>query len=208
MANWILLILVAIILISWLLIKNKKLRWLIGLISIALLILEDIGISANLKNHWGMKEQTVTTISHQIYSAGPTNSHTKLLLKQQIGSHSNDYVLVFRDHPDSSKATAHYVPNKKDMSQAIKEHATYHLTNNNRAMITTRSIYWIWKNKFLQFFLSSNNSTELKERQIIVEVPKKDWIVLTPKQAKALAKHNQQLTDIQRQQIRASELMN
>lgn len=176
-----------LVIISWLLIKNKQLRWILGIISTVLLLLASVAVSANLANHWGMKEKTVSLNSQQIYTAGQTSSPKNLLIVEQVGNKSNNYVMVYRTNKNDSEATAHFAPNEKNIIDSVKKQASYKVADVDHATEETTKTYWVWKSKLYEdLFKLEDNDNELIKQETIVTVPEDSWIVLTSEQAKEL----------------------
>ena len=97
--------------ISWFYIKSAPTRLIMGLISFALLGATVLLLTANIKSHYGMKNVTTTT-EKTIYSAGGSKSPAGMLITQELGTKSGNYVMIYADSEDG-KAKPHFVPNKK-----------------------------------------------------------------------------------------------
>ncbi len=141
----------------------------------------------NFHDHWGMEKVTKTE-TNPIYTAGETSSPAGMLLTQQIGKKSGNYVLVFRDTKDAKKATAHYAPDTKHIVNAVKKAATYRYADVNKATVTTKTTRWVWSNDFAKsLFGFTGMAGDLVKQSNQVTIPKDTWVAMTPAQAKAMA---------------------
>ncbi|HCC00402.1 MAG TPA: DUF4811 domain-containing protein [Ruminococcaceae bacterium] len=189
MIIWCALILTVLTFLSWLVLPNKVLRILCGTITMVLLVISAVTISANIYGHWGMKKTTTTTAAKEIYSAGDSSSPANMLITQELGTKSDDYVLVYRDNKDAKEAKAHGTPDEKNITESVKKTVAYKTADVDTASVKTEKTYWKWKNDTFKFFFNlGDNNNELISQKTTVTVPKDTWAVLTADQAKELAK--------------------
>lgn len=97
-------ILTLCVFVSWLLIPHKVTRYILGYISTVALLLMIIGITANMTHHWGMEKKVVTSDKKEIYSAGSKDSPVNMLIANEMGKNSNNYIMVYKNHSDDQKA--------------------------------------------------------------------------------------------------------
>ena len=184
-------ILVAAVILSWTLIKQRWLRYTVGLLMSLALISSITILTLNFTDHFGM-EKVTTSKTSQIYSAGGDKSPAGILIAKEIGTKSDRYVLIYSDKT-SKKATAHFTPNNKNVVNAVKKHATYRQTEGTKASVTIKTTRWKWKNKTYKNWLNVGaQAGELYKQSSTVKVPKKTWLVLTPEQMQKLQKVMQQ----------------
>lgn len=179
--------LVIVVVLSWTMINQRVLRYSCGVIASAALIACTILLSLNFTSHYGMKKVT-TVETHQVYSLAGNKVPAGVLAAKQLGTHSNRYVMVYRDS-QNGQAKAHFVPNQKKIINAVKKHATYQLTDKQTATVTTRTTRWEWQNATAKRWLNvGSQAGELVKQTSTVYVPRKTWVVLTPTQMKKLKK--------------------
>lgn len=179
--------LVIVVVLSWTMINQRALRYSCGVIASAALIACTILLSLNFTSHYGMKKVT-TTETHQIYSLAGSKVPAGVLAAKQLGTHSNRYVLVYRDS-ENGPAKTHFVPNQKKITNAVKKHATYRLTDKKTATVTTKTTRWEWQNAIAKRWLNvGSQAGELVKQTSTVYVPRKTWVVLTPAQMKKMKK--------------------
>ena len=169
--------------ISWFYIKSAPTRLVMGLISFALLGATVLLLTANIKSHYGMKNVTTTT-EKTIYSAGGSKSPAGMLITQELGTKSGNYVMIYADSEDG-KAKPHFVPNKKNMAEAINKKATYKTADVDKATVKTVTTRREWKNDFFKWLLDfGGEGHSLVKQTSTVTVPKNTWVVLSAQQAK------------------------
>ena len=169
--------------ISWFYIKSAPTRLIMGLISFALLGATVLLLTANIKSHYGMKNVTTTT-EKTIYSAGGSKSPAGMLITQELGTKSGNYVMIYADSEDG-KAKPHFVPNKKNMAEAINKKATYKTADVDKATVKTVTTRREWKNDFFKWLLDfGGEGHSLVKQTSTVTVPKNTWVVLSAQQAK------------------------
>lgn len=178
MILYLLIIFTVMTLDSWLLIDNIKVRLVTGWISILLLLISTVSLSANMNYHFGMQKEITYSSKKIIYTAGPLNSPKNLLITKEIGSNSNNYILIYRNSQKSIKPSAHFVPNRKQTAQLIRNRATYRLADVQQATIQKEQIKWVYKNQLMKTLFKVNDETELIKQKAIVTVPKTNWIVI------------------------------
>lgn len=105
--------------VTWMLIRPKALRYILGLLSLALLFASVWMLTDHFVNHTGMTIETKTK-TREIYSAGDSNAPFGLMIYKEIGTHSSNNVLVYRTDLNQKEAKAHFVPNTKEVTSAVK----------------------------------------------------------------------------------------
>ncbi|XZO08095.1 DUF4811 domain-containing protein [Weissella paramesenteroides] len=176
-------VLTALTYISWFYIKSAPTRIVAGLISFGLLAATVLLLTANMNSHYGMKNVTTTT-ERTIYSAGGSKSPAGVLITQELGTKSGNYVMIFADREDG-KAKPHYVPNKKKMVEAVHKTATYKTADVDKATVKTVTTRREWQNHFFKWLLDfGGEGHSLVKQTTTVTVPKNTWVVLSAKQAK------------------------
>ncbi|MBO1198401.1 DUF4811 domain-containing protein [Staphylococcus simiae] len=174
---------------SWLLIPHKITRYILGCLSILALLLMVIGVTANMTHHWGMKKQLVTSDKKEIFSAGPESSPTNILIANEIGKKTNNYIMVYRNHKTDSKAQVHFKPqmDKDKIADSVKHQTVYQLKHTNKATIQTKKEIWVWKSNFYKALLGfGQNNQELIKSTTTLTIPKDTWVVLNAEQSKKL----------------------
>lgn len=175
---------------SWLLIPHKITRYILGSVFSILLLLIVIGIIANMTHHFGMEKQSTLTSTKEIYSAGSSESPVNMLIANEIGSNTDNYVMVFKNQKSDNKASVNFKPktDKKHLSNAIKTTASYKERDVDYATVQTSKTYWVWKSDFYKwlFKFGNENDKELISSHTIVSVPKDTWLVVNSDEAKKL----------------------
>lgn len=176
-------VLAALTYISWFYIKSAPTRIVTGLISFGLLTATVFLLTANVNSHYGMKNVTTTT-EKTIYSAGGLKSPAGMLITQELGTKSGNYVMIFADCEDG-KAKPHFVPNKKKMVEAVHKTATYKTADVDKATVKTVTTRREWQNDFFKWLLDfGGEGHSLVKQTTTVTVPKNTWVVLSAQQAK------------------------
>lgn len=176
-------VLAALTYISWFYIKSAPTRIVTGLISFVLLTATVLLLTANVNSHYGMKNVTTTT-EKTIYSAGGLKSPAGMLITQELGTKSGNYVMIFADREDG-KAKPHFVPNKKKMVEAVHKTATYKTADVDKATVKTVTTRREWQNDFFKWLLDfGGEGHSLVKQTTTVTVPKNTWVVLSAQQAK------------------------
>ncbi|ADC86565.1 DUF4811 domain-containing protein [Staphylococcus lugdunensis] len=193
----ILIILTIALFASWLLIPQKLSRYIIGSIVTFLFVVQIIGIVANMTHHFGMQKETIHESEKRIYSAANSKSPAQMLIANEIGNNSNNYVMVYKDNKDDTKATAHFKPKttKEDISESTKKQAYYETSNDDNATLKNTKEYWVWKNKYYRYLFDfGKEDKELIKETSVVTVPDDTWVVLNAQEAKKLQKQQSKLT--------------
>lgn len=186
MIIYLIFILAVLVILSWTMIKNRALRWTVGIItSLCLLGASGILTLTFTDTHLGMHKVTTTTTS-KVYSATGNQSPANILIAKRLGTKADRYVLVYRDSAAVKKATTHGVPNQDHIASTVKKKTTYKLTNGTSATATTKTTRWEWKNKTTKFWLNVGQGGTLVSKKTVVKVPKTTWLVLSPSQVKQL----------------------
>lgn len=142
-------------------------------------------MTANFTNHYEMKKVT-TVKTQQIYSAAGERLPAGVLITKQLETKSERYVLIYADTPNG-KATAHFVPNQKHITTAVKKSSTYKTADVDKATLTTKTTRWEWKNQTAKKWLNvGDQAGELVNQKQVVTIPEKTWIAVTPSQMKKL----------------------
>lgn len=187
-------ILTLCVFVSWLLIPHKVTRYVLGYISTVALLLMIIGITANMTHHWGMEKKVVTSDKKEIYSAGSKDSPVNMLIANEMGKNSNNYIMVYKNHSDDQKAETHFKPNmdKDHLSESVKHQATYEVKDTDKATTQTKKTVWVWKSDvYKSLFSFGHDNEELIKKTTVVTVPKDTWVVLDAQQAKQLQQSQQ-----------------
>ncbi|NFA03161.1 DUF4811 domain-containing protein [Weissella cibaria] len=195
--------------ISWIKIENVPARVTSGLISGGLLLATVLMLVANFNNHFGMEKITKTE-TKTIYSAGGSKVPAGMMIAQALGTKSNNYVMIYADK-ENAKPTAHFVPNKKHIVEAVKKTATYKLIDADKATVTTKTTRWEWQNDFFKLMFGfGGEGHSLYKQQTVVKLPKDTWVVMTPAQSKAVqakqkaAAANPAAAQAQQEQLKAA----
>ncbi|SCB79641.1 DUF4811 domain-containing protein [Weissella bombi] len=169
--------------VSWINIEHVPTRVIAGVISMALLVASIWLLTANMSNHYGMKKVTTTT-EKTIYSAGGSKSPAGMLITQELGTKSDNYVMIYADREDG-KAKAHFVPDKKNMPESVNKTATYKTANVDKATVKTVTTRWEWRNHFFKSMLGfGGEGHSLYKQKATVTIPDNTWVALSAKQAK------------------------
>ncbi|MEE8825295.1 hypothetical protein LASUN_08020 [Lentilactobacillus sunkii] len=180
--------------VSWFFINNASARWFFGTLTTGLLLVLSIMLSANLGIHWGMEKRTVISTSQNIYTAGEVKSPVSTMIVRQIGTKSNNYVMIYRPEKSTQKATPHFVPDRKNIVSSDKKKATYKVDNVQNAQVVTKKTEWVFKSSAYKWLLSfDHNNHQLIKQWTVVQLPKESWIVMSASQAKKLAKAQKQI---------------
>lgn len=159
--------------VTWMLIRPKALRYILGLLSLALLFASVWMLTDHFVNHTGMTIETKTK-TREIYSAGDSNAPFGLMIYKEIGTHSSNNVLVYRTDLNQKEAKAHFVPNTKEVTSAVKKSASYQLADVKKATVTTKTKRYVWKDslsKLLYGFAGENG--ELISQKSVAKIPRK-----------------------------------
>ncbi|GFG48127.1 UNVERIFIED_CONTAM: DUF4811 domain-containing protein [Streptococcus canis] len=172
--------------ISWMLITKARTRFFLGILSLLLLLGSVLYLTNHFIHHTGMGIETKHE-TQAIYSAGDTKAPFGLLIYQPVGKRSDNQVLIYRDKASDPKPSAHFMPDQKHMSQAIRKEAHYLTTNSDDAKVTTTTKRYIWKSKLAKaMFGFAGEEGQLLSQKTVVTIPKDTWLALTQKQAQQL----------------------
>ena len=200
-----LLLFVVLTFVSWIYIKPVTLRAIAGTISLILLMASVWAMTVNFTDHFGMKKVT-TTQTTQIYTAGDTASPANMLLAQEIGNKSNNYVMIYRNKANDKEPVAHNKPDTKHIVEGVKKTATYQTTSGSQATAETTTTRWRFKNDFYKMLFGvSDQQNQLIKQHTVVRVPDKTWAVLSPDQAKTLGAKQKQMP-VQAQQAQQMQM--
>ncbi|MDR2832897.1 MAG: DUF4811 domain-containing protein [Streptococcaceae bacterium] len=172
--------------VGFMYIDKKVTRNIVGGLSLALLVVSVAGLIYHLSTHWGMKEVTKTT-EQQVYTAGDTKAAFGLMIDQEIGTQSGEYVFVYRDKPSDAKPIAHFTPDEKHITDAVKKSATYKMTSDNQAKVVTKTTTYAYSSDLMKmmFGIGDEEGTLVSEKSTVY-VPQKTWLLLNTEQAKEL----------------------
>lgn len=185
-------------------------RYILGSLSTLAFILVIIAITANMTHHWGMEEQTTTSDEKEIYSAGSSESPTNMLIVNEVGEKSNNYVIIYKKDKDDKKPKAHFKPktSKSDLSDSVKKQVTYKVKDVDKATFQTKKTVWVWKSKSYERLLEfGNENNQLIKSITTFTVPKDTWIVLNNNQVKKLQKLQKQNSNQQQQQAQEMQML-
>ncbi len=173
--------------VTWMLIKEKKRRMIAGSLSFLLLSLTVAAMTLSFTHHLGM-QQVSHTETQRIYTAGAKQSPAGVLLAQEIGTQSDNYVLIYRDRAQAAEPKVHFKPDQKHITQAIRKEADYRQAKVNHASVKTTTTRWAWKNDVYRLLFGiGGQGNELVKEKVEVTVPSDTWVVMSPQQAKQLA---------------------
>lgn len=193
--------------VSWMYPKKASLRYTLGFASLLFLAGSVYLLTDHFVHHTGMKTETVVE-KKEIYSAGDTKLPFGVLVYKTIGDKSEHQVLVYRDKTSDKDATAHFIPNKKKINQAIKKSAHYKTSDGDKAYVSTTTKRYTWKSDFdkLMFGFGGEDG-ELISQKSVVSVPKDTWLTLTPEEADKLEKLAPKLKAEQEQELKTNPQM-
>lgn len=174
MILWIITLLIILTVVSLLLINNRVLRYILGAISIVLLLDSVLLLSANMHSHYGMKKVT-TEQQTQIYSAAPANVPVGMLITKKIAN--NHYVMIYKDAKNDKQPVAHFVPNKKEMLDSLKKTATYKKANVSTAQVISKTTKWQYKSDLMEWLFKFKDDNNLVKVERVVQVPL-NWQVI------------------------------
>lgn len=167
-------------------VKGRTARLFAGGISVVLLALTVLAFTLHFNQHWGMKEVTKTT-SHEIYTAGEAKAPYGMMIKSEIGKNTGNYVLVYRNDQTSAKPDTNFVPDQKNIIEAVKKSASYKLVDTDTAKVVTTTTRYKFSSGFMKLlFGMGGEENSLVKESSVVEVPKDTWLVLTQDQVKTL----------------------
>ncbi len=183
--------------------KASITKKIIVFINLILLLLAVILLIMNFYSHLGMKKVAYYKNS-EIYSVN-NKTPNGIMIAKEIGTESNNYVLIYKDSIKDNKPKVYGEPNKKNIIKSFNKINTYKYTNKNsvKGYVSTKIVKWEWKNNLYQALFSIGGlKNTLYKYTKTVKIPRKTWIVLTPKQAKELEKNqkNEPKNVIQQQQ--------
>lgn len=204
MIIYLIFILTILAFVTIIMIKSKTLRVIASGISVVGLITAVGFMIGNQEWHWGMKQETSTTMSTKVYSALPIATPKNILIYQNVGTNKQHQVLVFRDSKTEKKATAYAKPDDGDILKADKTTATYKLANTTAPKLTVRTTYWVYTSKLMNtVFHYSGNGKKFVSKSTVLTLPKSSWQVMTKRQVKD---YQQQLVELAKvQAMKASQ---
>lgn len=181
----VLILTVIITIVTWTTIKSNVIRMVCGIISLLTVLAATIILTLNFTNHLGMQKKTTSSVQ-QIYSTGQKSSPAGMIIVKPLGTAHNSYVAIYRTQKNA-KATAHFVPNTKNVVNAAKTTANYHYSDTSKATVTTKVTKWRWQSDTWRFWLNvGDQDGQLVQKHSEINLPKQTWIALTAKQAKQL----------------------
>ncbi|WP_019785059.1 DUF4811 domain-containing protein [Streptococcus sobrinus] len=190
--------------VNWMLISKASLRYLLGILSMAILGLSVYFLTDHFLNHTGMKVETTTT-TQQIYSAGDPSQAYGMIIYKNLGTKTDNKVIIYRNQKDDKKATSHFVPDKKDAIEAVKKSADFELADVKQAQVKTTTKRYVWKSQTAKrLYGFGGENKELVSQKSVVQLPKKTWLALTPDQAKKLSSVAGQMKEQMESQMAAN----
>lgn len=172
---------------SWMLLSSKALRYGLGLLSLLVLAGSVYLLTDHFVNHTGMTVEN-RVVTQKIYTAGDSKLPYGVLVYKDLGSKASSKVLVYRAGKEDKDAKAHFIPDTKHATEAVKKTATYQLADVKEAQVKTTTKRYVWKSKTAKLLYGfGGESGELVSQKSVVQVPKKTWLVLSQDQAKKLA---------------------
>ncbi|MDO4634974.1 MAG: DUF4811 domain-containing protein [Streptococcus sp.] len=170
---------------TWMYLSKPLLRYVLGTLSLFVLGSSIYLLTDHFVNHRGMEVKT-TVLTKQIYSSGDTSQPFGIMIAKEIGTKSGRYVMIYRDK-EGADPTAHFVPNKKKMTETVKKSSSYKLVDTDKASVSIKTKRYVWKNHFYELLFNvGGENNELVSQEVDVLVPKETWMVLSPKEAKSL----------------------
>lgn len=174
----VIIILAILLFISMVSLAKPLTRNIVSLIFAALLALSIFFLTANDRDHFGMKKVSTTTTTDLI-SVSPS-SQMKLLLYQDVGTSSKNRVYIYKTHKVQKKSTT----TNPDPTKAANQVKTISGT----PKVTTRTVRWEYKNNsYKLWFGIANNDHKVVKRYNTFSI-NKDWLTLSSQQAKELQK--------------------
>lgn len=169
MILWIIILFVILTFVSWLVINKPVLKWVCGIISTLVLIASIVGLSMNMNDHYGMKKVTKVTTT-EVHSITPEISPVKAVAVKKIGT--DNYVLVYKDKATDEKPSAHFVPNKKDIVESVKQRSTYRDDKGQKAYVKTSKTTWEYSSKLMKNLFdvgheTKENTVSIKNEMIV-----------------------------------------
>ena len=171
---------------SWMLISKPAIRVSLGIISLLALGGTIYLLTDHFVHHTGMKIVTTTT-QKDLYSTGNTSAPYGFIVYKEIGTDSDNKVLVYRDAKDSADATAHFISNTKKISEAVKKTSGYELADVKKAYVETTTKRYEWKSDWAKWLYGiGGEEGELVSQKTTAYLPQKTWMALTEDQANQL----------------------
>ncbi|GAO99322.1 DUF4811 domain-containing protein [Fructobacillus ficulneus] len=168
MILWIIVVLIVLAAASWLLIANRWLQVIIGAIFTIGAVIAVALLAANMDSHFGMEKQTVVT-TKEVYSVAPAQVPVGMAAVKKIGT--NNFVLVYKDKATDQQGTAHFVPNKNDVVEAVKQSANYTKVTSDKAQVKTTTTKWVYKSNFWRDMFKQDGEDNVIKVQHTLEVP-------------------------------------
>ncbi|MBB5887868.1 DUF4811 domain-containing protein [Lactovum miscens] len=178
---------------SWMYIKNKSTKIILGIITFLALALSVFGLSIHITNHWGMKEVTATS-SKTIYSAGDPKMSFGMLITKKMGNKS---ILVYKTSANTKDTTLSINLNTKstsatflsDNAELINTTSSVKFVDSDKANMVTKITKLEFTNGFTKALFGFGGETGTVMKTVkIAELPKDSWMVLTADQAATLQK--------------------
>jgi hypothetical protein len=193
--------------VGFMFIEKKALRYAVGGVSLFLLVLSVLGLTYHLTDYWGMKEVTKTT-EKEIYTAGDTSAAYGMVIDQEVGTKSGNYVFIYRDKKDDAKPETHFVPDEKHITDAVKKTAVYKMTSDKTAKVVTETTTRAFSSSLMKtLFGVGGEEGELVKEKTTVYVPEKTWLLLSADQAKELQEKAPQMQEEMQAQMAANPEM-
>lgn len=190
--------------VTWTLISKTIPRVIWGTISIIFLIWSIFFLTDHFVNHTGMKIQTQKT-TQSIYTAGEPAAAYGTLIYKNIGKSK---ILIYRDKLTDQKASTHFIPDKKNITTAIKKMATYKVYSGKKAYLTTVTKRYIWKSKLYELLFGfAGEKGTLVSQLSTVKIPEKTWLILDDSQAKKLQRLAPLMQEKAKKQLQANPQM-
>ncbi len=171
-------VLAILLFISMVSLSKPLVRTVVSLIFAALLVVSIFFLTANDRDHFGMKKVSTTTTT-DLVSVSPS-SQMKLLLYQDVGTSSKNRVYIYKTHKVQKKSTTTN-PDPTKAANTVK-------TISGTPKVTTRTVRWEYKNdSYKLWFGIANNDHKFVKRYNTFAI-NKDWLTLSSQQAKKLQK--------------------
>ncbi|MBT9672273.1 DUF4811 domain-containing protein [Secundilactobacillus kimchicus] len=156
---------------------GKTLSTILTTLSIVGVIVSSWFIVVNWKDHYGMKQETVTTTKF-IY---PTSASEQMspLVYQPIGSSNKHQVYVYRTSADAKK-TVHTQADTATKNKVV--------VTADRPYLEVKTTRWVYKSGAAKFWFGISGQNKAFVKRTNTFHINKDWVVLTATQANQLKK--------------------
>ncbi|MDN6900791.1 DUF4811 domain-containing protein [Oenococcus sicerae] len=161
--------------VSWMLIKNRLLRWFFGLLFSLGLFASLFLMTLNMNQHFGMQRK-ITIRKTQIYSVADNKLATGILTTATSKKLGNDLVIyVYKSKPAAAKTTSAVPSMATDLSMTQ--------ISGNKAYKLVRTVSWQYTNHLSKlFFAVGKLDKKITSKHISFQIPNDQWLQLTSQQ--------------------------